>query len=92
MSPFYTNEKENYWKNKMNEMEEVEYFEFEMKKMNNSEEFTASKKSNNFSVVPNNDENLEAPISCILVSIKNISQIIKSQQKISDQMYLDATE
>ncbi len=31
MSPFYTNEKENYWKNKMNEMEEVEYFEFEFK-------------------------------------------------------------
>lgn len=35
MSPFYTNEKENYWKNKMNEMDEVEYYEFEMKKLNN---------------------------------------------------------
>jgi len=38
MSPFYTNEKENYWTNKMNEMEEVEYFEFEMKKLIKSEE------------------------------------------------------
>lgn len=37
MSPFYTNEKEKYWKNKMNEMEEVEYFEFEMKKLNTDE-------------------------------------------------------
>ena len=35
MSPFYTNEKENYWKNKMNEMEEIEYFEFEMMKNKN---------------------------------------------------------
>ena len=33
LCPFYTNEKENYWKNKMNEMEEVEYYEFEMKKL-----------------------------------------------------------
>jgi hypothetical protein len=36
MSPFYTPEGENYWKNKLNEMDEVEYFEFEMKKLNNS--------------------------------------------------------
>ena len=35
MSPFYTPERENYWKNKMNEMDEVEYYEFEMKKLNN---------------------------------------------------------
>jgi hypothetical protein len=33
MSPFYTNEKENFWKNKVNEMDEVDYYEFEMKKL-----------------------------------------------------------
>lgn len=38
MSPFYTNEKENYWKNKVNEMEEIEYFEYEMKKLNNNDD------------------------------------------------------
>ena len=33
MSPFYTNERENFWKNKMNQMEDEEYYEFEMKKL-----------------------------------------------------------
>ena len=38
MSPFYTNEKENYWKNKVNEMEEIDYYEFEMKKLSNDDD------------------------------------------------------
>lgn len=28
----------------------------------------------------------------ILISIRNISNVVKNQQKLSDQMYLDATE
>jgi hypothetical protein len=50
MSPFYTNEKENFWKNKVNEMEEIDYFEFEMKKLNNNDDGTKSKNSNSLSI------------------------------------------
>jgi hypothetical protein len=35
-SPYYTNQRENYWKNKMLESEQVEYFEFDLKKFNDS--------------------------------------------------------
>ena len=33
MSPFYTNEKENFWKNKAMQTQNVEYFEFDLKKI-----------------------------------------------------------
>lgn len=35
-SPYYTNQRENYWKNKMMESEQVEYFEFDLKTFNDS--------------------------------------------------------
>jgi hypothetical protein len=34
LSPYYTNEKENFWKNKSMQIKDVEYFEFELKKFN----------------------------------------------------------
>ncbi len=33
MTPFYTNEKENFWKNKVMQTQNVEYFEFDLKKI-----------------------------------------------------------
>ncbi len=70
MSPFYTNEKEKYWKNKMDEMEEVEYFEFEMKKLNTDEGTQKSLRSNNFSI---DEKQSNVTQTNILINIKNVS-------------------
>ena len=35
IGPFYTNDKENFWKNKNSQINDIDYFEFDLKKINN---------------------------------------------------------